>query len=153
MHNHLKSTSFIGLFLVILLCACNNGQKNKTDQPVETEQTDSLYNTTESPKEPKIPFRAFEAFGNEPGWSLKAEKSEFHINYNLSLDYGELNFEGEDGEFQSESSQLILYLDNRLVTVQLLKEPCTDMADNLHTYSVEFSYNGQKYVGCGDIND
>lgn len=98
-----------------------------------------------------IDFRVLKAGGNEPGWSLDAQKKGGTINYDMVLDYGDITLSGDEAEFQAETGILIVNSDKGMIAVQLVRDSCMDAAGRSYELSVSFSYNDREYIGCGNL--
>jgi len=158
-----SSVLFWSLMLNVVVSSC--GSKDGTSARNPTETTVDVTTPSPRPVEKDEPvgadeinrnpmdFTGFTAGGSEPGWSLKAQKSGPDIRYQLTLAYGEVNLSGDDGELQTETGTLVLNTDQGMITPVVLRQPCRDLAGNTHDADVRFSFNGDKYVGCGDFVD
>lgn len=124
--NHYLNLAFAGLAAVLSLSACSTTSKNVINLP-------------------------FQAFGNEPGWSVEIDQerqAEVLLNYGertftINLPAPEYSYAGT--HYRSTYNQQPLALD-------ILYATCSDtMSDERFEYKVAFSIEGQVLRGCGRV--
>lgn len=100
-------------------------------------------------------FKMFNASGNEPGWNLNIINSNAALEYQLVLDYGEVQFSGKAisiGTDPNEISQFILFHNADSIVIHLQHSACSDMAGFPHDLDIKFQYKNYQYIGCGDFD-
>jgi uncharacterized membrane protein len=135
--------SFFIIYGLLVLTACNNGEKNK-----DTPAGDTINNITRPPL-PALPDTVFAGFGTEPFWAVyvvadaeivfhPADGDDVKVPWVAATmpDVNTLEYESSAGD--------------KSIQLTIIKKECSDgMSDDTFPTTVNLVVNGRGYHGCG----